>query len=225
MTVIDMIIIGCVVINVAMGYKKGLIWTIIGLSSYLIAGFSSKIFYKDLSLWIQNYTDVFNKLENFIDNNFYSIFQGSTLNPATGEMPFEGMGVLSNFLLKNADVQSYAHNTVELIKTEIVEGVATLLLNLISIIIIFIVVKAIVLIIGKVLEQIFKLPVLNSFNKTGGIIIGALKGVILSIMILMVLFVFSAISPEGLIATSIEKSIILQFFSGGNFTPLLNWLL
>ena len=225
MILTDLFIVACIGLNMLAGYKRGFIWSFFGLASYIVAGICAKLFYLEVAVVLKTYTGIYTWLEGFMKDNFFSFFQGGSENAVVEGSTFEGLGLIGEFLVKDIDIQTYAQQTAEMMKEEISKGVANLLLNTISVILIFIIVKAAILLIGTMLDQLFKLPLLNGINKTGGIVVGGVKGLLLVMVVLVVMFVFATISPNGVMASAIEESLLLQIFFRDLFPPLMDWLL
>ncbi|MBM7615572.1 CvpA family protein [Alkaliphilus hydrothermalis] len=226
MILTDLFIIACIGLNMIAGYKRGFIWSFFGLASYIIAAICAKVFYLDVAIALKTYTGLYRGLEGFIKDNFFSFFQGSAESKLdTGESTLEGLGLIGEFLVKDIDIQAYTQQTVDIVKEEVSKGVANLLLNMISIILIFIIVKAAILLIGTMLDQLFKLPLLSGINKTGGLVVGGIKGLLLVMVVLVIMFVFATTSPKGVVAAAIEESLLIQIFFRDLFPPLMDWLL
>ena len=66
---IDVILIAIVILNVAIGYKKGLINVIFNICAFLIAILVTLILYKPVSNLIINNTDIDDRIKEVIINN------------------------------------------------------------------------------------------------------------------------------------------------------------
>ena len=87
-------------------------------------------------------------------------------------------------------------------------GAATLIVNIISLILVFVLCKLLIMVIGKALDIVGKLPVIRQFNKLGGIVAGFAKGVLFCYIIFALLVVFAPMQNHGEVQKAIDSSTI-----------------
>ena len=75
-------------------------------------------------------------------------------------------------------------------------------------IVLFIVVKIALRFITALADAIAKLPIINQLNKTGGIIYGILRGVLIVYVALFILKIPGQINPNHIVNTSINQSFM-----------------
>jgi hypothetical protein len=71
-------------------------------------------------------------------------------------------------------------------------------------------------ILATVIDIIAKLPILKQFNSIGGIIYGALKGLLIIYGALAIIFFVASVSNIGFLTNIIDASIITKFFYDNN---------
>ena len=70
-------------------------------------------------------------------------------------------------------------------------------------------------------DLVAKLPILKQFNKLGGIIYGALRGILIIYVALLLISFFGEINPENIVHKEIEQSFIGKEMYNKNIINLL----
>lgn len=229
---LDLLIIVLIILNIIIGYKKGLVLTLFSIGSYIAAFILSKKYYGDLTLWIKTNFSIIDKLKEFLSHyvqlNLPSTVEGVNYTGANPDIFLENTEqvfslmdqeslakmpqFLQKYLINEIDVQTMAQQTIEGFRNQVIDTLATLLLNIISMIILFLVIRWTIVIIGMVVNKIFELPLLGAFNHTLGGILGVVRGLFIVVLILFILIPISMSWPEGFISLAIERSYLVQFF-------------
>ena len=197
--VFDIIVILIIALFAFIGYKQGLIKSLIKIVSFFIAVIVAFTLYKPVSKIIINNTTIDDNIKN-------SMVQ--TLNLSEKEEDKEKKGIIEEIKTK---VVGSVENGVEE-----VAGILTIkIIEIITLILLFIVIRIILLIITLVTDLISKIPGIKQLNKTGGIIFGVIKGVIIVYIILAVVYLTTPmISSETI--ENINKSIITKTLYNNN---------
>jgi uncharacterized membrane protein required for colicin V production len=87
---------------------------------------------------------------------------------------------------------------------------ADLAVNGIAIIVVFAIVMVILSVVGTVLDIIGRLPVINTFNKIGGFLVGIIMGVGVSWLVMVGVAVFFAASDSPDVYNLIQNSFLAQ---------------
>ena len=93
------------------------------------------------------------------------------------------------------------------------EAAKTLSINIIygiTMLILFIIAKICLMFIKALANAIAKLPILNEFNKLGGIIYGLLRGFIIIYAILMIINVVIAVNPNSKVNELMQQTYIAK---------------
>ena len=183
--IIDIIIILFILASIFLGYKKGLVSLGINLVAFIIAILITFILYRPIANVIINSTQVDENLQAAIENQI-------------GE-------VISN------DAETGA---IESATNSILQGGSkTLAINIIygiTMIVLFIIARIALIFISAIANMVSKLPILNQFNKLGGIIYGLLRGVIIVYVILMVINLIITLNPTGKIKENIDETYLAK---------------
>ena len=183
--IIDIIIILFILASIFLGYKKGLVSLGINLVAFIIAILITFILYRPIANVIINSTQVDENLQATIENQI-------------GE-------VISN------DAETGA---IESATNSILQGGSkTLAINIIygiTMIVLFIIARIALIFISAIANMVSKLPILNQFNKLGGIIYELLRGVIIVYVILMVVNLIITLNPTGKIKENIDETYLAK---------------
>ena len=76
-------------------------------------------------------------------------------------------------------------DTLSIINEEILQGIVGRIINVIAIIILFIVLKIVCALIIVVLNKVADLPILSTANKLGGLILGAVNGILIVYLLIL----------------------------------------
>lgn len=190
--IVDLIIVAILALSIFLGYRKGLVKLAVKLCAVVIALVVTLILYQPISNIIINNTGLDEKLQDIILEKSNEVVEQSvsTVNdtPAqelTGQMAEEA----KNELLPSA-ARDLAVNIIRI-------GVMLVL---------YIVIKIAISIIAALADKIADLPILHQFNKAGGIIYGAIRGIIVIYVILMLIGVVGEINPENRAYKEVESS-------------------
>lgn len=213
MSLLDIIVIILLIINLAQGYQKGMIWTIFSLASYIIAFLGAKWYHVDLSIWVQNNTGILDKIKGLVDGRSEGLFEKFFINGLGGESASTGLWKwMDQYLVKEASIDMYANQGIEMLKEEIIVNIATYILNILCLLFLFFIIRALMMLAGRVCNQLFKLPLLSTVNQMGGLVIGACKGLIMVVITYMIFLSMAMASPDGWAAGLIEKSVSIELF-------------
>lgn len=203
--ILDLIIVAIIASNIFICYKKGLVKLAVGLVAVLVAIILSVILYKPVSNLIIKNTGIDKKIENVIIENFSSDTQNG------GETKY--VGVIDY-------LEKYANDAVTKTQNEIVyETAGTMavkITNIIVLLAIFIIVRAVLVLLTFVSDAITSLPLIKQCNEVGGVIYGIIKAFLIVYIILAIVFLIVLVSGNSTISDMISSSHITKFFYENN---------
>ena len=203
--VLDIIIIAIIIANIYICYKKGLVKLAVGLVAVLVAIILSVILYKPVSNLIIKNTGIDKKIENVIIENFSADTQNG------GETKY--VGVIDY-------LEKYANDAVTKTQNEIVyETAGTMavkITNVIVLLAIFIIVRAVLVLLTFVSDAITSLPLIKQCNEVGGIVYGIIKALLIVYILLAIVFLIVLISGNSTISNLVSTSYITKFFYNNN---------
>lgn len=124
---------------------------------------------------------------------------------------------LKDALVENNNNQIYEALGVQQFNQYVASYMACLVLNSVSFLIVFLLAFIILKMIEAGLDLIAKLPVLHGMNVLGGILCGAVHGLIILWILCIVITVFAWTSPGQMISAQINENPLLSFIYNHNY--------
>ncbi len=187
--IIDGIIILFILLSVFLGYRKGLVSLGIHLVAFILALIISFILYRPIGALIINTTQIDENLQEAIETKLDGI-------------------------IGNEDSDTVESSLIGVVKNEAVSETArNLSLNIIyglTIIILFIILRIALVFISAIANWIAELPILKQLNKTGGIIYGLLRGILIVYVILLVINLIITLNPQNSLNETIDDTYLAK---------------
>ena len=207
--ILDIILVAIIALNIFICYKKGLVKLAVGLIAVAAAIILALILYKPVSNLIIENTEIDENIEQAIINN---------LSGDTQENEEDRYVSVLDYL------QKYVDDAVNKTQTEIVTQTAGMMavkiINVVVLIGIFIIVRAVLVLLTFISDIITSLPILKQFNEVGGILYGAIKALLIIYVVLAIVFLIICYTNNSTISEAINSSYITRFFYDHNL--LLN---
>lgn len=196
--VIDIIIVLIILLSAFLAYRKGLIVLAIQLVAVIIAIVLTVILYKPISNIIINVTNIDETIQNAILEKANDIMTNNEEN-------------------KNKVVETIQNNmmpeTAKIISINIIKGGVILIL--------YIAIRIILKFVTALANLVSKLPIINQFNKLGGLIYGILRGLIIIYALLLVVNLIGTIEPKNEVYVGVEESYIGKTMKDYNVLNIL----
>lgn len=199
--VVDIIIIAVLALSIFLGYKKGLIELGIKVVAVIIAIVGTLILYRPITNIIVDTTNLDENLQQTIMKKSGSIVGDGTTGNAVED------GIVSE--IQNQMLPEAAH---ELSLNIIRAGVM---------IVLYIVIKIALRFVTALANLIAKLPILDQFNKLGGIVYGAIRGLLIIYVALLIIQFVGEVNPGNRVNEEIDKSFIGKEMYERNVIELL----
>lgn len=211
MSWMDMVSIAIMIIISGHGYYKGFVISFINMASWIIASICSIKFYPVITNYLAAHTPIYSKICQILNDKVTAVS-----NISMGESSFD----MSSFI-RLPEVLEEALALPDVVSGNFVvnnmsEVIAKLLLDIISILIIFFIVKIALAIIAGILDKFTQLPIINQLNRLGGLLFGFIKGGIIIFVILALMVPITSIFPNEFIDQSIEDSTVTKYLYDHN---------
>ena len=198
--IVDLIIVVFILLSAFLGYRKGLIKLGAGFVAFIIAIVATVILYRPIANLVINVTSIDEMLENTIISKVDEII---TQN--------EDEGLTSQLIesAKNGMLPSAARQMA---------------INIVyagGLIILFVGIRIALKFITALADAISKLPILNQFNKAGGIIYGLLRGVIVIYALLIIVAMIGEVNPKNSINQAVNETYIAKTMYENNIFNVL----
>lgn len=203
---VDLVIISIIISNTFWGYRRGLVGVMFKILVFVLSLIIMFVLYKPMSNAIISKTQIDEWLAEKIAQNI----QGTTLadgelleyNEETTAMSEGVVNVLNSFVSEALDKS--VTNVVEYVSTNIAVG----MIRIGSMLILLMLSRFLLLFIRFAAELVGSLPIIKTFNKSGGLIYGILKGFLTVYIILAVFAVASPIIQNWGVIDSIQDSTL-----------------
>lgn len=190
--IIDIVIILFILASIYLGYKKGLISLGIQLLAFILSLIITLILYRPIGSMIINTTQLDEKLQEIIQVNAESLMSEESDNKITNEL----IESTKNGMLPEVS-RSLAIN--------IIYGITMLVL--------FIVSRICLIFIKSLSDLIAKLPIINQFNKLGGVLYGLLRGLLITYAIVMIMNLMITFNPKGSLNEIMNETYLTKMIS------------
>ena len=198
--IVDLIIIAIVALSTYLAYKKGLVALAIKLCAVVISIVITLLLYKPVSNLIINTTSIDETIQSAI------------LEKATDVIRQDEESDLSN------EVIDFAKDGVLDVKAR---ELSIQIVNTGVIIILFLIIKFLLRFVTVIANKIAKLPIINQFNKAGGLIYGLLRGIIIVYIALLLIGFAGQINQNNKLHKSINESTLGKMMYENNVLNML----
>jgi uncharacterized membrane protein required for colicin V production len=227
---VDFVVIDLIAVFAFVGLYKGFIMSVYKLAAFVVCIFASIKFSPVLAEIISK-TSVYDWIKNAIVKNLPLIgkkaFASSeAVSGTAGAETVLGTLPLPGFFRKS--LLGKLPSASELINTEgivnaIGDELTKMVISVLSLIVLYIVLRVIFAFVGLLLKGISELPLFKQVNKLGGFILGALQGFLTIYILCAILVLFNANPGFEPIFNDLGTSLFAREFYENNI--IINWLL
>ncbi len=206
------------------GLKNGFLYSVFRLLSYILSVIFAIKFYPVLSAMLQKtiiYTNIKTAVVKGIikqqSENIYAIKDKTAQTIVDGlKLP----GFIKDSILQNITGKDIfgMQKIMDAIGTEI----AMLVINILSVILIYVIIRIALVFARVIIKAISRLPVFKQLDKTGGFVLGAIEGILVVYIVCAVLILFSAFPKFSSTIDDIENSRFANYFYQNNF--IVSWI-
>ncbi len=206
------------------GLKNGFLYSVFRLLSYILSVIFAVKFYPVLSGILQK-TVLYDSVKMSVIRGLMKQ-QGQTISNAketAAQSVVEGLklpGFLKDSILEH--IQKSNILDFSGIINAVGNEIASLVMNILSLIIIYALIRFGLVFAKVIIKTIARVPVFRQLDKTGGIVLGAVEGILAVYVICAVLVLFSAFPKFSSSIEEIEKSLFADHFYENNF--IVSWI-
>lgn len=211
----DIILLIIVASSGLYGYKKGFIATLFSFLSYFLAIIVAKLLTPKAGSFLAANTTITKQIDGFITGKLASY--GVDINVLNAELPKINQMITEDESVRQVMSQNpmlmnllSEQNSAIADYQNISAMLSNYILTALSMALIFIILKIIISNIGKLLNNRIKLSSVTRANKTLGLVLGILTGLMLLSLGLFVITPIVLTSPNGTLATMIDHSQIVK---------------
>jgi uncharacterized membrane protein required for colicin V production len=227
--VVDIIILIFIFINLFLGWKKGLVLSIVNFFGMIISFIVAKKFFYQFGeilteniYWVNEFrNNITLKINNSFGSNteiFNNISNGTLLNKL--ELP-EYLNTGVNQILRNTDITQ-----IDNVDFKLADIIVNVIMNFISFILLFVILILFIKIVGIILNMVFQLPVLKGINQFGGLFMGLIISNIFVFLFMAIIALLNPMSLDFGIKEIIDKSTIgIMYYENNLLLILINYYL
>lgn len=220
----DITVLIILLVFIIIGVKNGFLYSIFSLFSYIISVIFAIKFYPVLSSMLQE-TFLYSKIKTAVANGIINqqSVNASTIKEKSAQTIIDGLK-LPNFIKESLVDNVNKSNLFDTSKiVDSISGeIATLVINILSVILIYVIIRVAMVFIRIIIKTISKIPVFKQLDKTGGLILGAIEGVFVVYILCAILILFSAFPKFATAIENIEESTVAKHFYQNNF--IVSWI-
>ena len=199
--IIDVIILLLILLSTYLGYRKGLVSLAVSFIAFIAAIIITVILYRPIGNLIINNTK--------FDENLQTTIQEKVEDIVTKD---EGENKTTNGLVESAK-QGVLPSAARTIAVNVIYGI--------TMIVLFVVARLALLLINLLADTIAKLPIINQFNKAGGILYGLLRGLIITYLIVIIINLIIVFNPNGSVSKAVQQTFLTKTISEYNVLNIL----
>ena len=215
--IIDLILLAIILINVLIGYKRGLIKVAFNVFAFIIALIVTLILVRPVSYLIINNTQMDENIKQIIikNNELENEEQISDNNENSGKnIDKEDSTFIKKYIQKT--IKEKTDNAKSKAIETVADSISKKVIEIGVSIILFIIIRIIIIFLSFISDIISKFPIIKQLNEIGGIVYGLLKAIIIIYSIITIVFIVSSIKGEGPVGNAIEKSFITKYLYNNN---------
>ncbi len=215
---LDLIIILIFVIFVLIGIKRGAIKTLLNLISVCLSVFLSSVLGSNISNWVYNVLFK-NGIIQGVNNTLNQTDVADAVENAINSIPDVVYNALSVFgvtkeslLLQTEGAVNSTQSSIANVVEGVIRPILTSIISFFLIIILFILLLVLFKFLIRLINGIFELPVLHTFNRMLGGILGAVEGGAIVYMFVLLIKIILPFAGDDFFITQqmIEESIIFK---------------
>ncbi len=201
---VDLVIASIILSHAFWGYRRGLVNVIFKVLTFIISLIIMFVLYKPVANMIMERTEI----DEWLSGSISSILEGTTLANST-VLNVESTNVSEGLI---NEINSFVTEALQKGVTNVVEYVSVNLAKMMiytgTMLLLFIVARFGLFFVRFLAEIIGNLPIVKTLNKSGGLVVGIVKGFLVTYAIFAVLSVVSPlISGWGVIAAICDSHL------------------
>lgn len=199
--ILDIVLLAIFALSVFVGYKKGLIGVVFNLWAFLVSLVLTWILFTPVSNMIIKNTQIDDNIKNVIIEKGVIVVESNDKENEDNQI--------------NKYIQEYVSKPIKNTANNAVEETATIISQKVVAIGVaiglFIVIRIVLIFLKFIAEGIANLPIIKQCNKAGGTLYGVIRGLFIVYIVLAILFFIMSINNAGVIADTINSSIISKY--------------
>ena len=215
---VDIVVIVILAISVIQGWRKGLILAIVGFIKWFVGFAVAKVFYKTITaFFIANIWNPIPGISLKVQGFLYETMGldpslNFTMTPEQLRLAFSKLTLPDMYKTALDGMIPTSPMSVSNFMTILADKMSLVLVEALGFLMVMLVAIGLFSLVGKVINTISKLPVLNELNRGGGLLIGGLIGLITVYFLMAMLNYLYPLPIATSVTSAIENSKIAVYF-------------
>lgn len=199
------------------GRQEGFIKTVFSIFSILIALVLTYQVQPYVSKALQHNEKIVSYVEEKVDRSIELKKKGKGITEQrTAIEELSLPGALKKSLIENNNTEVYKALVVDKFEDYISSYLALIIINALSFVLVFLIIYIALFVLSRMLDIISHLPIINGLNKTAGLLVGLLRGLIVIWILCIILTIFSSTKTSQMLFGYINDSYILSIIYDNN---------
>ena len=212
--IFDAVVVGIFILCISVAMKKGFIKASSTILSIVLTFVLMFLFQDTISTYIKN-SDMGLAIKEKVTSAITKDVQGQ--NPQTSDSQFfKNTGIPGFIINLIPDVSDKIYNAKNEIVQKTSENITASIINVLSIIVLYILIRILLFILLKILDSLFNLPGLKTVNKLSGAAIGVINALFIIYILCALLIWFVPNDSSEMIKTTISQTILTKYFYNNN---------
>lgn len=199
--ILDLVLIAIVALCVFLGARRGLFRSLADLAAYLVALVGASLLANQFTV------QVMERLRPVVESQVSQSITDYLTALTETDAGYSGLlkGLLDT-LTENGTIDDIANVAVDVLADTILHNIAYMLLFVVAFVVLVVALKLVIRLVDKALQ----LPVLHQMNALGGLLAGAVKGVVLALLLLWLNEQTGLLVDPQALRASVVAPILLQ---------------
>lgn len=206
---IDISIIVILLVNIGVGWYKGLIRSVVSLISIVLGFIGAKMYHMEMYKLLNNQYDLLTKIKQTVQNMFSSVnFPETNQVEGLNSEQFSDLLGGSEYLKTLSEKFFESDQFTDIMNTQVSnfsDGFSTWLseniLIVLSMVSVFLIIMIGIRFAGYILDKIFEFPGFKEVNKLSGLIFGLVKGLFYSMLFVVLVVIAGSLTNHAIIET------------------------
>ncbi len=227
MNILLVIVIAIILLSGVMGYKKGLIKTVLSMATIILSIILTSIVAPEVSDILCANETVHDKVYDMVSENIDLEEVTKELSKVTGEKLDEAVQseildkiglppIVKEIIINSGNLEQFTNKNAVMFEEYLFNILTDLIINAAAYVIVFVIVSILLVIVASVLNLISKLPILKSLNRMAGAAIGVIEGFVIVWLLFILLSVFPGNDTVEKCNTYIEENEVLTYLYDNN---------
>ena len=224
----DYVVLGIVVVFAVIGMAKGFAFSVFKIASFFIAIIASIKLYPVVADFLAG-TSLYGNIKKTIMDNLVSRYQSAVpvngqVDGSTVESVVGGLSIPAFFKQSIVGKVPKPEEFIDIqgILNSMSDEITKVIVNILSLILLFLLIRIALFFAGLILKGLVRLPVLKQFDRFAGLAFGAAEGLLMVYILCAVLMLFSSAPQFQHIFATVDTSILAKTFYQNNI--IVSWM-